>query len=164
MIGQVDEERTNVIARNVEGLDDDEQRAPAPRGRNRNRTRRQNVHIGNMARNGSGFGPLDNNPSSRYNNINNAFVSVDRLVSVVSRDIDAPPVAPPRTAMEIANDYAAARRLHSDAAEPADQLFYASVLGIISRELGSIETNTNNQAVNRNEENENNSAHATNEE
>ena len=79
----------------VEGRDDVGRRRRAPRRRISNGVRRRNVHIG------GGFGPDDNNPSSRFHNVNRGYASLESLSQAVSRSISARPQLSPCTMIDV---------------------------------------------------------------
>ena len=100
-----------------EGRDDVGRRRAAPRRRISNGVRRPHVHT-------AGFGPDDNDPSSRFYNVQRGYASLDSLSQAVSLSFTAAPPRPPRTMMDIVREYHETNRFMADATTGTEMAFY----------------------------------------
>jgi hypothetical protein len=114
-----------------EGRDDVGRRRAAPRRRISNGVRRRNVHT-------AGFGPDDNDPSSRFYNVQRGYASLDSLSQAVSLSITAAPPRPPRTMMDIVREYHETNRFMADATTGTEIAFYSTALQLLQSEIDTM--------------------------
>mmetsp|Transcript_4801 Transcript_4801/g.10620 ORF Transcript_4801/g.10620 Transcript_4801/m.10620 type:complete len:450 (-) Transcript_4801:174-1523(-) len=75
--------------------------------------------------------------------VQQVMASMNQLTNAISQAVVAPPAAPPRTMMDVANDYAATRALLSGSTIDVDQNFYESTLEGLRAELTALRANNN---------------------
>ena len=129
----------------VEGRDDVGHRRRAPRRRISNGVCRRNVHVG------GGFGLDNNNPSSRFHNVNRGYASLESLSQAVSRSISAPPQLPPRTMINVVREFHETNQFMVNAATDAERAFYATAIEVLQSEMDAmraegVTTNGSNNA------------------
>lgn len=106
-----------------EGYGDVVHRYAAPRRRTINGTRQRNIHLD--------FSPDGNDPSSRYSSIVGAYSSIDLLGRAVARSMEGPP----RTFLDISNEYQAVANNLRNAVDEHAKAFHSIALQGLSAEL-----------------------------
>ena len=127
---------------NEEGVNDTENRRRAPIRVTNNGPRRRNVHIGG----GSSFGAGTNDPSSRFENIRNAYASLDRLTSAVATSFEQQ--QPQRRMIDIVREYSETLKLRNDSSCDEDRDFYQSALTVLKSEMNAL-SNANSSITNQ---------------
>ena len=112
----------------LEGRDDVGYRHSAPRRRIRNGIRRRNVHI-------EGFGPEDNDPSSRFYNVQRGYASLESLSQAITLSLSAPQQSNPRRMMDIVREYSETNQLMANAATDRERAFYSTALQLLHTEI-----------------------------
>ena len=137
IVGNVSVEEIHVG--NEEGVNDTENRRRAPIRVTNNGPRRRNVHIGG----GSSFGTGMNDPSSRFENIRNAYASLDRLTSAVATSFKQH--QPQRRMIDIVREYSEMLKLRNDSSSDEDRGFYQSGLTVLKSAMNAL-SNANNSS------------------
>ena len=111
VIGNVSVGERAVSNGNKEGVDDLVNRRSAPVRVPNNGRRRRNVHLGGEGSNG--FNAGSNDPSAQFENIQNAYSSLDRLTSAVAASFE--PQQPQRRLIDVAVEFDKICKLRDEA-------------------------------------------------
>ena len=142
VIGNVSVEERAVA--NKEGVNDVARRRSAPLRVQNNGPRRRNVHLG-----GGGFNAGNNDPSARFDNIRNAYSSLDRLTSAVATSFEAQrPIfesqQPKRRIFEVVKEFRETLKWRNESDSEEERTFYQSALTVLKAEMNALTPQNNN--------------------
>ena len=100
------------------------------------------AHIGG----GSGFNAGNNDPSARFDNIRNAYLSLDRLTSAVATSFE--PQQPQRRMIDVVRDFSETSKLHNESTSEVERTFYQSALTVLTAEMNAFSNQNNNNSTN----------------
>jgi len=112
----------------IEGRDDVVHRQVAPRLCIINGVRRRNVHLG-------GFGPDENDPSSRFPTVRHGYSSFIALSQALTEEVRR---TPHWRMIDVVREYNETSQFMESATNERDRSFYASALELLSNELSTM--------------------------
>lgn len=126
----VDDDSEENDDRLIEGSNDVGHRRAAPCHRTNNGTNHRNVH--------TGFGPRNNDPSSRFYNIQQGFASLEALTRAIGESISNPR---PRGMIDIARDVQQVSNMRANATTDDERAVYTTIIQQLNEELAQFVRN-----------------------
>ena len=109
-----------------------------------NGPRRRNVHLGGEGSNG--FNAGSNDPSARFENIRNAYSSLDWLTSAVAALFE--PQQPQRRLIDVAVKFDKICKLRDEASSDMRRAFYDSALAVLTTKMNGFANQNNDNSTN----------------